>query len=151
MLRTCRVKLCSICRSKQCLRLKHMGDLALTLKENLLRLCTALSTFSPSWMQWELKALSTFWDLAQNNCFQMGLQYLILFLKQLESVLTREGWHCYEKNQGFCPHSAESLNNCPLIYKESSVHKWSGHCRFEKDLRVYFQAMPEKLVRKGLF
>lgn len=64
-----------------------------------LRLCTALSTFSSSWMQWELKALSTFWDLAQNNCFQMGLQYLILVLKQLQSSVRREGWHCYEKKK----------------------------------------------------
>lgn len=56
-----------------------------------LRSCTALSTFSPSQTQWESKALSTFWDLVQNNCFQMGLQYLILFLKQLEFSLKREG------------------------------------------------------------
>lgn len=48
-------------------------------------------------MQWKSKALSTFWGLAQNNCFQMRLQYLILFLKQLESSLRREGWCCYGK------------------------------------------------------
>lgn len=75
---------------------RYGGSGSYTLGKSL-RPCTALSTFSSSWMQWELKALSTFWDLAQNNCFQMGLQYLILVLKQLQSSVRREGWHCYEK------------------------------------------------------
>lgn len=77
---------------------RYGGSGSYTLGKSL-RPRTALSTFSSPWTQWELKALSTFWDLAQNNCFQMGLQYLILVLKQLQSSVRREGWHYYEKKK----------------------------------------------------
>lgn len=93
-----------------------------------------------------LEALSTFWDWAQSNCFQTGLQSLILFLKKLKSLLRAEGWYCYEQNQGFCPRSAESPNNCPFVYKESSGLKWCGYYRSEVDLEVYFQSV---LARRG--
>lgn len=104
--------------------------------------CTALSIFSPPWMQWGWRHSAP----SGCNCFQMGLQSLILFLKKLKSLLRAEGWYCYEQNQGFCPRSAESPNNCPFVYKESSGLKWCGYYRSEVDLEVYFQTV---LARSG--
>lgn len=130
---------------QECLRLEDLEDLALTRKENLSRPCTALSTFSSSWMQWEMKALSTSWDLAQNNCFQMGLQYLISFVKQLESLLRRQSWHCC--GLLFSLSREPEQLSFDLSRKLSAQGIWT--LQSEVDLIVYMQVVPEKLVRKG--